>query len=286
MIVEDKETGMQTAKGNDEQATMWNGSSGEGWVAAQAVLDRMFAPFETMLAAPVGPGMRVLDVGCGTGAVTLAAARKAGAAGQCLGVDISEPMIALARRRAAQEGLGAEFTVADAQVAAFAPAQFDLLVSRFGVMFFADPVAAFANLRAAARPDAGLRMIAWRAPEENSFMTAVEREVAPLLPELPPRPAGAAGQFGFADSARVRRLLEEAGWRDVAIGKLDQVCAIPAADLETYIERVGPVSRFLREADAQKRAQLVAASRKAFAPYRQDEEIRFNAGCWMIEARA
>lgn len=272
-------------KNNDEQAQLWNGTAGQGWVAAQDLLDRMFQPFADLLAASVRPGDRVLDIGCGTGGTSLAAASAAGPSGHCLGVDISAPMIAWARERAAREGARAEFAVGDAQTHDFGPAGFDLMISRFGVMFFADPVAAFGNLRRAAAPGARLCVIAWRGPEENPFMTAAERATAPLLPELPARAANMPGQFGFADSVRTQDILEQAGWRDVTIRPVDRDCVIPGAGLEQYIERMGPVARFLREADDEKRAQLMAAIRAGFAPYREGDAVRFTAACWLIEAK-
>src|SRR5690349_16116400 len=132
---------MSAVPDNEEQATLWNGHAGQGWVAAQTVLDRMFQPFEDLLAAAVRPGEQVLDIGCGTGSTTLAAARRSGA--PCLGVDISAPMIAMAQERA--RGVAAEFAAGDAQTYAFPEGRFDRVISRFGVMFFADPVAAFSN---------------------------------------------------------------------------------------------------------------------------------------------
>ena len=148
-------------------------------------------------------GGRVLDVGCGTGSTTLAVARRLGAKGRCIGIDISEPMIAAARARAEREGTPASFIRADAQTHAFEPASFDMIISRFGVMFFDDSVRAFANLRRAAKQTPSLRFIAWRSAAENPFMTTAERAAAPLLPNLPARRPDAPGQFAFADRDRV-----------------------------------------------------------------------------------
>src|SRR5688572_7964800 len=123
---------------DDEQAALWNGPVGRAWVEAQEVLDQMFKPFEALLMEAVAgaSGGRVLDVGCGTGATTRAAARLLGAKGRCTGVDISAPMIAAAQARAEREGTPASFICGDAQTQAFHPAAFDLVISRFGVMFF------------------------------------------------------------------------------------------------------------------------------------------------------
>ena len=136
----------------NEQAKTWNGHAGHAWVEMQSSLDRLFQPFEEMLvqAAAARPPRRVLDVGCGAGATTLALARRLGSGAHCLGIDISEPMLATARLRARQEGSHAEFLRANAETHPFEPATFDRIVSRFGVMFFDDSTGAFANLRRAA----------------------------------------------------------------------------------------------------------------------------------------
>jgi SAM-dependent methyltransferase len=272
----------------DDQAALWNGAAGQAWVDAQAVLDQVLAPFEAVLveAVTANAARRVLDVGCGTGATTLAIARSLGAEGQCTGVDISAPMIAAARARAERSRLPASFVCADAQTYPFAPADFDMIVSRFGVMFFDDPVAAFANLCKAARPDAGLRLIAWRSAAENPFMTAAERAAAPLLPSLPPRETDAPGQFAFADAQRVRRILAQSGWADIDVRPIDVVCAFPQRALDLYLTKLGPLGRILAEADEPTRARIVAAVRPAFDSYVQGDEVRFDAACWIIGARS
>ncbi|WP_344985344.1 class I SAM-dependent methyltransferase [Streptomyces violaceus] len=141
----------------------------------------------------------VLDVGCGTGGTTLAVARRLGPAGHCVGVDISGPLTDTARARAEREGVPASFVRADAQEHTFEPGTFDTVISRFGVMFFDDPVRAFGNLRSAVRDGAGLRVIGGRDPAENPFMTTAQRAAAPLLPSLPVRRPDEPGQFAFAD---------------------------------------------------------------------------------------
>jgi ubiquinone/menaquinone biosynthesis C-methylase UbiE len=153
---------------DNEQTALWNGRAGRAWVDAQQVLDQMFKPFEDRLAEAVraGAGHRVLDVGCGTGSRTLAIARQFGAKGHCIGIDISEPMIAAARARAEREGTPARFIRANAQTHAFEPASFDLIISRFGVMFFDHAVRAFANLRRAARDGAEFRFVACGVPRK------------------------------------------------------------------------------------------------------------------------
>jgi ubiquinone/menaquinone biosynthesis C-methylase UbiE len=271
---------------NEDQIALWNGTAGQAWVERQASLDRLFEPFERLLAdlAAERKAQRVLDVGCGTGATTLAVARRLGAQAACTGADISEPMITLAHERAAHERLNARFVCADAQSHAFAAESFDLIVSRFGVMFFEDPVAAFANLRRAAKPNAQLALIAWRSAADNPFMTTAERAAAPYLPAMPARKPDEPGQFGFADQSRVRSILEAAGWTNVDIQPLDVACTLPASELDAYVTKLGPLGRVLGDADERTRAQVLEKVHAAFAPYLHGANVRFNAACWLIFA--
>ena len=277
-----------TRQADSEQATLWNGIAGCAWVEAQELLDQMFKPLEDLLVEAVcaGPVRRVLDVGCGTGSTTLAVARLLGANGRCIGIDLSDPMIAAARARAERESTPASFILADAQIHAFEPASFDLIISRFGVMFFDDFVRAFANLRRAARDGAEMRFIAWRSPPENPFMTTAERVAAPLLPNIPARRPDAPGQFAFADHNRVHLLLEASGWADVDIRPIDVACSFPEVELVRYLTRFGPLGRTLHEVDEQTRNQVIETVRPAFDHYVHGAEVRFNAACWMVSARS
>lgn len=272
---------------NSEQAQLWNGPAGHSWVQAQALLDQMFAPLQDHLAerAAVLQPRQVLDIGCGTGAVTLAIARRQPPPQGCLGVDISAPMIEAARQRAAAAQLSAHFLCADAQAHPFALVSVDLLVSRFGVMFFADPVAAFTNMRQAMQPGGRMHCLAWRGAEKNPFMTTAERAAADLLP-LPPRRPGQPGQFAFADAAQVAAMLRAAGWQDVVLHPLDRICTITPAQLDTYLGLLGPVGVALREADAATRERVLPVVREAFAAYVDGGTVQFTAACWELCARA
>jgi len=273
---------------DDAQTKLWNGPAGRAWVDTQQALDQMFQPFEELLVEAVSVRSRghVLDVGCGTGSTTLAIARRLAGQGRCTGIDISEPMIRAAWVRAEREHTPASFICANAQTHGFAPAGFDMIVSRFGVMFFDDPVRAFANLRRAASDDVELRFIAWRSAAENPFMTTAERAATPLLPQLPARRPDAPGQFAFADRRRVQRILEEGGWAEIDVRQIDVACTLPEKELVPYLSRLGPVGLALHAADDRSRSQVIAAVRAAFEPYVHADEVRFTAACWMVGARA
>jgi SAM-dependent methyltransferase len=273
---------------NAEQIALWNDTAGRAWVEMQQTLDRVLQPLEALLVEAVAKrkARSVLDVGCGTGSTTLAVARKIGPKGAAVGVDISEPMIALAKQRAERESSPARFLVADAQTYAFDANSFDMIVSRFGVMFFDDSVRAFTNLRRAAAPKAELNCIVWRSPAENPFMTTAERAAAPFLPEMPPRKPDEPGQFAFADRARVESILRSAGWTGIDVQPLDVACTLPERDLKPYITRLGPLGRVLQQVDDQQRARIVETVRAAFDPYVQGTQVRFTAACWAVAAHA
>ncbi|MDQ3031528.1 MAG: class I SAM-dependent methyltransferase [Myxococcota bacterium] len=276
---------------NRDQAALWNEASGRTWVEMQDVLDRMLAPFEALLVEEGFPGEagRVLDIGCGAGATTLSMARRLGPRGLCLGVDISAPLVAAAEERAISEGMAsAAFVRADAQTHRFEPGHFDAVMSRFGVMFFDDPVAAFANLRRAARPSAPLTFVAWRSPADNPFMTTAARAAAPFLPAIgsPAPDPDAPGQFAFADGSRVRRILDASGWTDVEVRAVDVPSSVAEEDLLAYVTKLGPVGLALRELDDPTRARITQALRTAFDPYVRDGAARFDAACWLVRARA
>lgn len=273
---------------NESQARLWNGAAGDAWVHAREIMDGMYQAFSDRLVEAVvrRSARRVLDVGCGTGGTTLDIQRRIQPAGLCTGVDISHPMLEVAQRRAAAAGLQAHFVAADAQVHDFAPGNFDMIVSRFGVMFFDSPVDAFTNLHRAATSDASMQLAVWRSAADNPFMTAAERAAAPLLPAMPTRSPDGPGQFAFADPHRTQCMLEESGWKQIRIAPLDIECAFPANLLDYYLTRLGPVGVALRDADDAIRAEVTAAVRGAMTPYVKGEQVCYNAACWLISAEA
>ncbi|HEX8222588.1 MAG TPA: class I SAM-dependent methyltransferase [Allosphingosinicella sp.] len=277
------DTGIDIA--NPEQAAHWNERAGRSWAELGDMLDRLLAPFVPLVLGEVAPvaGKQILDVGCGAGALTLAAA---GRGAQGLGVDISAPLIEAARARAERKGLAsADFVQADAQTHPFEPASFDAIVSRFGVMFFADPVAAFRNLHGAAAPGARLACVAWRGAGENDFMVTAERAAAEILP-LPERPEKGPGQFGFAAPGRVRAVLADSGWIDGAVRAVDVACTMSEADLAVYARRMGPVAQLLPTLDEALRSEVERRVDAAFRAFVRDGAASFTAACWLVTARA
>ena len=161
-----------------------------------------------------------------------------------------------------------------------------MIIARFGVMFFDDPVQAFSNLRHAASDTAKCRFIAWRSAVENPFMTTAERAAAPLVSNLPVRRPGAPGQFAFADRNHIHSILEESGWTDIAIDPIDVACTLPESGLIPYLTRLGPLGLILQDLEDRTRADVIATVRDAFEPYVNGTEVRFTAACWMVGARA
>lgn len=273
---------------NEAQRALWNGAGGRAWVETQALMDAMLEPFEAILvdAALESGARRILDVGCGCGATTLALARRLGESGDVVGIDVSAPMVDRARERATQELLCATFVCGDAQVHPFEPPRFDRVVSRFGVMFFDDPVAAFRTLAQATRPGGDLHAVAWRSAAENPLMTAAERAVAPWLPALPPPPLDGPGQFSFAEPDRTADKLRSAGWHAIEVRSIDLPCLLPETQLLTYLTWMGPVGRALQGVDDPAlREKVLAAAIEALAPWVKGGALRFEAACWDISAR-
>ena len=219
---------------NAAQIEYWNAGAGETWAAMQRVLDDELGPLGEAGIALLAPkaGERVIDIGCGCGATSLDLAQAVGPGGAVLGVDISAPMLTVARTRAADAGLPqAKFIEGDAQVHGFDAGAFDSVFSRFGVMFFADPPAAFANIRRALKPGGRLTFVCWRAVMENPWMTLPAMAALQHLPPLTEAvDADGPGPFAFADPAKVRGILAAAGFADIDLKPHDQ--AIGARNME------------------------------------------------------
>ncbi len=207
---------------NADQIAYWNGPGGQRWANRQQSQDVLLAPVADLLIDRARPaaGERIVDVGCGSGAISIALAQKVGPSGHVMGIDISAPMLTRARQ-VAPAGLPVDFVLADATVYPFAPDSFDLLVSRFGVMFFAEPARSFANLRRGLKPSGRLAFACWREPRQNPFFMTPLQAVYKHVPKLPQQGPEDPGPFSFASEARVHRILGEAGFSRVAMEPCD-----------------------------------------------------------------
>jgi SAM-dependent methyltransferase len=277
------------ATSNAAQTTYWNEVAGPTWTALQALLDRQLEPLGQASLEALVPeaGERIMDIGCGCGDTTLQIARRVGPLGSVVGVDISAPMLAVARGRAAEAGLSnATFLQADAQFHAFS-AEFDAVYSRFGVMFFSDPVAAFRNIRSALKPGGRLAFVCWRAMAENPWMTMPLQTVVSLLPasSAPPPDPFAPGPFAFADRGRLESILVSAGFEGVRIAPLDTLIGADSiADaIETALQ-VGPLGAQLREAP-ERRAAVIGALQDAYARIADERGVRLPSATWIVTAR-
>ncbi len=268
---------------NAEQIEYWNGAVGERWAAFQDVLDKALGAISdaALAFAAAKPGERALDIGCGCGTTTYALAKAVGPSGSVTGVDISEPMLKVARGR----GTGVNFMKADAATHLFHPTH-DLVFSRFGVMFFADPTAAFANIRKGVKPHGRLAFVCWRSAPENLWASAPMAAARPLLPSQEPVDPLAPGPFAFADDARLKTILTEAGYRDVRIEKLDTVMNMGATldDAAEQALRVGPLSRAATDLDENARTEIRKVVRDALAPFATSAGITPPAACWLVGA--
>ncbi|NJC07604.1 class I SAM-dependent methyltransferase [Polymorphobacter fuscus] len=276
---------------NADQIEYWNSKVGDTWARMQDRLDRAFTPVTVALlsvAAPQ-PGEDVLDVGCGSGETTLALAGAVGEDGSALGIDVSESLLAKARERAEELLVEADFLAADA--ATYDDAGFDLILSRFGVMFFADPVAAFANLRQLAAPGGRLCFACWQSPSENLWAKLPMQALAGLLPNVPAVDPNTPGPFAFAEPEHVHAILSAAGWQDIAFDDLPFSMLVgdgddPVAAAVNFNLRIGPAARAVRDAGAAAEAAAPGLLAAALSPYRTEDGVGLPAAVWLVSARA
>jgi SAM-dependent methyltransferase len=271
------------------QAQRWRETAGDAWARFHLEIDATFAPFNDALIRAADPQQneRVLDVGCGCGGTSLALAERVAPHGSVVGLDLSPAQLAVARERAAAAGLAIEFRQDDAATWR-ADTKFDLVASRLGFMFFADPVAAFAHLRGQA-PDGRVALLCWAEVAANPWMR-LARESAQGLLELPPDPpAGSPGPFGFDDRDRLFRVLTESGWRSVEIARLETSIA-PAggapADVLRLSMKLGPSAPAIAEADESVRLRIRDAMATRIAAWTGAGRVTMPASAWIATARS
>jgi ubiquinone/menaquinone biosynthesis C-methylase UbiE len=282
-------TNFAISERNTEQIAFWNGAAGEQWTRRQAIQDMMLAPVSAALAAAAAarPGEVVIDVGCGCGSTTLELGRAVGATGRVLGVDVSADMLAHARTRLASEPVS--FLQADATVHDFELAKADLLFSRFGVMFFAEPIPSFANMRRGLKSSARVAFACWQEPKKNPWMIAPLMAAYKHVPRLPQVGPEEPGPFAFADEARVQRILSGAGFTrvvltphtlsfDISAGRGLDAAVTSAIDF-------GPTGRAIEGQTEAVVGAVRTSIREALAPHVRDGGVHLPAAIWIVTAQ-
>src|SRR5215469_1522665 len=274
---------------NAAEAAYWNGPGGERWVSHQRMHDALLAEVTELLIERAAPrdGETVLDIGCGAGTTSIALARHVAPDGRVLGVDVSAPLLERARQHA-PAGLPVEFALGDATVYPFAPGAADLLFSRFGIMFFADPAKSFTNMRGGLRAGARVVFACWRAPRENPWLMLPLQAAYRHVPRLPEAGPEDPGLFSFASEPRVRGILERAGFGTIALEPVDLSFDLAEGQgLDRAVGLsvgIGPASRALDGQPAALRVAAAESIRAALAPYQRDSRVPLPGAIWIVSA--
>lgn len=278
---------MTSESSNQAQIEYWNGRAGNRWATDQETLDQSLAPFgnAAIAKAAIKPGDRVIDIGCGAGATTVALAEKTGASGSILGIDVSAPMLARAKERTAKLS-NVTLLEADAALHAFERGH-DLLFSRFGVMFFADPTSAFTNLKTALAPSGRLAFVCWRPLSENSWMSIPLQAAESVVGREPPPDPDAPGPMAFANPDRVKKILTAAGFDKIEIEPFSADYVFPGGSLDAATEsamKIGPAARLIAESPKEHHLKAREAIRAALAPHAKGEVVAIAAATWIVTA--
>jgi SAM-dependent methyltransferase len=274
---------------NEDQRTRWNGTDGEYWSSNQDRLDRTLAPVTGPLLAfaQLRAGSTVIDVGCGCGATTIELARAVGPSGRVVGIDLSEPMLALATERL-REFANATCLLGDAAELPLRDLGAELIISRFGVMFFGDPVTAIANLRTSLVASGRIRFACWRPINENPWLQIPLHAVYEHAPRLPKPEPEEPGPFAFADTARVTRILVAAGFTAPSFTPLDiQMDLAAGGTLEDAVfqsSAMGPAKRALADQPDDIRAAAIESIRRALTPYASAAGVNLPGAVWLVAA--
>ncbi len=275
---------------NPRGAAFWNSTMGHAWVSQQAVISDVFTSVTSvsLVAAAAKQGEHVIDIGCGPGDTLLAFARAVGPSGDALGVDVSVPMLEFARHRAAEAGLAnVTCALADATTYAFEPRRANLVYSRFGMMFFDDPIKAFTNIRSAMKMGGRLVFVCFRTMPESPWFRVPIEAARPHVPPQPPVDPLAPGMFSLAREERLRGVLTEAGFREIALNATD----VPIHGKDTtqsmaFITQVGPLPALLENASDQQRKRATEAARNALAAQIGADGRGLHVGLWLVSASA
>ena len=276
---------------NATQIEFWNGETGRNWVTHDALMEAMLQPLgeSVMDALAPAPGEHVLDVGCGCGHTSLSLADRVGVEGSVTGIDISAPMLAVASHFAAGRS-SIQFVEADAQTHAFEPERYDIVFSRFGVMFFEDPVAAFTNIHSAMRASGRLAFCCWQPRAVNPFMTVPAMAALELLPAPPEMPPRTPGPFAFEEADYVTEVLTSAGFESVAVTPLQQPLTFGRGmSLAAIVERlvqIGPIAQMVRDAPEDLQQPVREKVVDAIKPfYSEDTGMTLDGQFWQVSAR-
>ena len=277
-----------TKPANADQREFWNDIKGELWVELQPRIDPMLAPLgdKAIEALELIPGERVLEIGCGNGTTTLAMAERVGTEGEILAVDLSRPMLNKAAERGKASGYPVTFLEADAQVYDFPKEHFDAGFSRFGVMFFDDPVAAFSNILSAIRRGGRVAYVCWADREDNPWIR-IPAGASKAYLELPPPPADdEPGMFSMKDEERVRSILTSAGWSDITLERFDMECSLgeDVVDAARFISRMGPMSEPFALSDEETQYNTLKVIEESLAPYSSSKGVLMGYSTWIVAA--
>lgn len=274
---------------NEAQREYWNGGGGERWVAEAERYDMLNQRFGRRLVEVLAaqPGERVLDIGCGNGALALEVAKHVGLDGAVVGLDISEPMLGVARERAHAAGAGnVTFEQGDAQVHSLPPASFHAVTSRFGVMFFEDPVAAFANLASATRPAGRLVFACWQDLVQNEWIMVPAAAAIAHVPFPDMGEPGAPGPFALADRDRLEAVLSDAGWTGITIDAAEEPMRLGTSveDAMSFLRTSDIAQRLLADADETAAAAALDAIEKAIEPHAGPDGVELTGRAWIVQA--